>query len=166
MVIRRYQPHLFGQVFGKIGGPFQGFSARRTSMDYKLTIHEKPSYLHAVVTGHNTKENIAGYIRDTIRECVARKYRKVLIEERLEGQRLRTMDVFGLVEQASRQYLGVLDSIAYVDVNAVDDLMRFAENVAVNRALPVRVFGTVTDAEKWLGEEESGPPAQPGSGDA
>jgi hypothetical protein len=28
--------------------------------------------------------------------------------------------------------------------------MRFAETVAVNRAMPVTVFATVTEAEAWL----------------
>jgi hypothetical protein len=41
-------------------------------------------------------------------------------------------------------------SIAYVDVNAQGSLMKFAEDVAVNRGLRVRVFGTVADAERWL----------------
>jgi hypothetical protein len=29
-------------------------------------------------------------------------------------------------------------------------MMQFAENVAVNRAFPVRVFPTVVAAERWL----------------
>jgi hypothetical protein len=36
--------------------------------------------------------------------------------------------------------------------------MDFAENVAVNRAFPVRVFATVAAAEKWL---QSTAPAAP-----
>ena len=30
--------------------------------------------------------------------------------------------------------------------------MQFAEDVAVNRAVPVRVFATVAEAERWLDE--------------
>ena len=33
------------------------------------------------------------------------------------------------------------------------DTMRFAEDVAVNRAFPVRVFPAVTAAGEWLREE-------------
>jgi hypothetical protein len=40
-----------------------------------------------------------------------------------------------------------------VDVHAEGSLMQFAETVAVNRSLPVRVFATVVDAEEWLLEE-------------
>ena len=28
--------------------------------------------------------------------------------------------------------------------------MKFVENVAVNRAIPLRIFPTVPEAEKWL----------------
>jgi len=42
--------------------------------------------------------------------------------------------------------------MAYVDVNATGDLMGFAENVAVNRAVPVRVFASVAAAAEWLRE--------------
>jgi hypothetical protein len=28
--------------------------------------------------------------------------------------------------------------------------MKFAETVAANRGIPVKVFSSVTDAEKWL----------------
>jgi hypothetical protein len=45
--------------------------------------------------------------------------------------------------------------MAYVDVNAPSgEMMQFAENVAVNRAFPVRVFPTVLAAERWLEAEQ------------
>ena len=39
-----------------------------------------------------------------------------------------------------------------LDVNANGDAMRFAEDVAVNRGFPVRVFRSVADAERWLSD--------------
>jgi len=37
--------------------------------------------------------------------------------------------------------------------------MKFAENVAVNRFLRVKVFSSVSDAEKWLlGKDRAGTP--------
>jgi hypothetical protein len=51
-------------------------------------------------------------------------------------------------ECLTRNRLRVL--MAYVDVNAPDDSMYFAESVAVSRAFPVRVFSSVAAAEKWL----------------
>jgi hypothetical protein len=81
----------------------------------------------------------------------------VLIEERLEGPRLSTMGVFQIASEGSSQGRGFFEAIAYVDVNAEGDLMNFAETVAVNRFLPVRVFSSVSDAEKWLLGEDRAP---------
>jgi hypothetical protein len=119
-------------------------------MSYTLTLHPKPGYLHAVVTGRNARENVERYLAELLRESIARGHTRVLIEERLEGPRVGTMDVFEIASRGSAQARGRFERIAYVDVNAESDLMEFAENVAVNRGLPVRVFPTVADAEAWL----------------
>jgi hypothetical protein len=119
-------------------------------MTYRLTIHEKPTYLHAVVTGRNSRENVERYLAELLRECTTRKCSRVLIEERLEGPRLQTLDVFEIAMEASKKARRKMRAIAYVDVNAAGELMHFAETVAVNRSLPVAVFSTVTDAESWL----------------
>src|SRR5262245_13907617 len=125
-------------------------------MTYELTIDQKPTYLHALVTGRNSRENVARYLADILQECIARRCGKVLIEERLDGPRLGTFDVFKIASEGSNRALGVFQAIAYVDVNAEGDLMQFAETVAVNRALPVTVFSTVAEAEKWLLDADSG----------
>jgi hypothetical protein len=119
-------------------------------MSYQLTLHPKPAYLHAVVTGENTRENVAGYLGDIRRECIARGCRRVLVEERLRGARLGKSDVFAIVMEEASRAAGVFDAIAYVDVNAGGDMMKFAENVALGRGIPVRLFSTVAEAGKWL----------------
>jgi hypothetical protein len=119
-------------------------------LSYKLTVTQKPAYLHAIVTGMNSKENVAGYLEEIQRECTARNCFRVLIEERLEGPRLSTMGVFQIASDASSRVQQPFEAIAYVDVNAEGNLMDFAETVAVNRGLPVRVFSSVSEAEKWL----------------
>jgi hypothetical protein len=125
-------------------------------MEYKLTFVKKPAYLHAIVTGENSRQNVEQYLLEVLRECEANKYRKVLIEERLEGPRLRTMDVFKIASDGAAKGRAVLRAIAYVDVNAGGDTMKFAETVAVNRSLPVSVFPTVAEAEKWLQAQDRG----------
>jgi hypothetical protein len=130
--------------------------AGETKMTYKLTIYQKPAYLHAVVTGRNSKENVARYLEEIYCECMASGCFKVLIEERLEGPRLGMLDVFDIASQGSSLVHGKMRAIAYVDVNASDNLMQFAETVAVNRGLPVTVFSTVADAENWLLEVDRG----------
>jgi hypothetical protein len=117
---------------------------------YQLDITEKPTYLHVVVTGDNCRETVSRYIDEIVRECAARNCPRVLIEEHLQGPRLGTIDVFSLAAAGSMRYMGMIKSMAYVDSNAVGDTMNFAENVAVNRAFPVKVFATVAAAERWL----------------
>src|SRR5262245_21582990 len=131
--------------------------AGKTSMTYKLTIDAKPTYLHAIVTGQNSRENVERYVEDVIRECIARNCFRVLIEERLEGPRKETTDVFHLVSEGSDRVHRLLRAIAYVDVNGEGNLMKFAETVAVNRGVPLAVFSTVVEAENWLrGERRDG----------
>jgi hypothetical protein len=125
-------------------------------MNYAVSIDRKPGYLHAVVTGENSKSNVARYIKEILRECTARNCFNVLIEERLEGPRLGTMDVFDLVSEGSTRTKGPFKVIAYVDVNAIGNLMQFAETVAVNRGMPLAVFSNVAEAETWLQNEIRG----------
>lgn len=120
-------------------------------MSYQLAISEKPGYLHVVVTGENSRENVSRYMEVVIRECTLRQCFRVLVEERLEGPRLGTLDVFEMVAAGTTRFLRTLKAMAYVDVNATSpEMMSFAENVAVNRAFPVRMFTTVAAAENWL----------------
>jgi hypothetical protein len=117
---------------------------------YELKIEQKPEYLHCVVTGRNSQETVTRYMQQVMQECAARRCFRVLIEERLEGPRLGTMEVFTMVSAGSKRYQGMLEALAFVDLNAEGGVMRFAEDVAVNRGIPVRVFRTVDGAEKWL----------------
>ena len=119
-------------------------------MSYQLKITEKPNYLHAVVTGANTAENVAGYLKELVRECAARGCFNVLIEEKLTGRRLETWDVYQIASDSSAKARGLFKSIAYVDVNASGELMKFAETVANNRGVPMTLFATVAEAEAWL----------------
>ncbi|HEX5108618.1 MAG TPA: hypothetical protein VFV95_09240 [Vicinamibacterales bacterium] len=119
------------------------------SGSYTVTIAVEGDYLHAVVTGVNSLENVVGYLQQLRLECEARRCFRVLIEERLEGPRLRTVDVFQIASQgavgASR-----MEAMAFVDVHAEGDLMKFAETVAANRGLPIRLFTSIDDARQWL----------------
>lgn len=119
-------------------------------MTYQLTITQEATFLHAVVTGRNEAATVARYLEELRRECLARQCFRLLIEERLEGPRLDTFPIYKIVSEGSARGRGVLEAIAYVDLNAQGDLMAFAENVAVNRGLSVRVFSSVNAARAWL----------------
>ena len=119
-------------------------------MELTLAYAHKATYVHAVVSGDNSTENVKSYLRQIRQECSRLKCSRVLIEERLVGPRLGITDVFRIVSEQSSLAVRQFEAIAYVDVNAEGDLMKFAEDVAVNRHLRVAVFSTVPDAEKWL----------------
>jgi len=120
-------------------------------MSYSVTFEQNAGYLHAVVTGMNSKENVMNYLKDILHECMTRDCFRVLIEERLEGPRLNTTEVYEIASQGQNLAAGRQPVIAYVDVNAVNlSNMKFAENVAVNRGGSVQVFLTLEDAKRWL----------------
>jgi hypothetical protein len=119
-------------------------------MDYQLTIHERPTYLHAIVAGRNTKENVEGYAKELLAACVARQCRRVLVEERLEGPRLGLVEVFEMMSEGSHKLRGIFEAIAFIDHNREGDLMQFAETIAFNRGFPLRCFEGVEEAERWL----------------
>ena len=125
-------------------------------MTFHLAIERKSNYLHAVATGNNTVGNVMGYMEGIIRACQEHDCWRILIEERLEGPRLRTFDVFGIASHGGEAGPGLLRAVAYVDVNAQGDLMRFAEDVLVNRGMPMRLFATVQEAEEWLAHPSPG----------
>jgi hypothetical protein len=121
-------------------------------MPYNLNMLEKPGYLHVIVTGDNTKENVMGYLSDLYHACVNRKCSTVLIEENLGGVPLDIIDIYDIIMEASKNVLPAIRRIAYVDTNPQHtiDTMRFAETAAVNRGVSVRVFSDVSEAKQWL----------------
>ena len=118
-------------------------------MSYELLIEKKSDYLHVTVTGENSKENVVAYLAEMREACKKLDCFRVLIEERLEGPRLDVMEVFMIASEGSKDALGEFDAMAYVDVFA-GGLMGFTETVAVNRGMPIAVFGSVEDGEQWL----------------
>lgn len=124
-------------------------------LTYELRFERRPDYLHATVTGDNNREVVAAYMEDIVAECKKRDCFRVLIEERLQGPRLQAMEVFSLASEGSMKVLGVFDAIAYVD-EEMGELGDFVETVAVNRGLPIGIFGTVGEARDWLAKHKPG----------
>jgi hypothetical protein len=123
-------------------------------MTYKLTIIQKPTYLHFIVTGTNNEENVVRCFEDIHRECTARNCSRILVEKRLSGSCLEVLDVFSIAREASIRGKGLYKAIAYVDLNAPENsLLKFAEDIASTRSFPLVVFTTVAEAKKWLMNE-------------
>ena len=122
------------------------------TMSYQLAIHEKPGYLHFQVTGENSVQSVRGYLLEVSAACAQRQCATVLIEENLQGTGLSLVQIFEIVATGTEQPLLHIRRIAYVDVNSQHSPpnMKFAETVAVNRGLALRLFAKVADAEEWL----------------
>ena len=124
---------------------------RKQAVGYEVNVTRVAGYLHATVTGANMRENIRAYLHGILEACRESGTRYLLVEERLTGPRLKTMDVYELVVAAAEEARGHLAAVAYVDVNATEAaMMKFAESVAVARGVPVRVFSTVPAAKEWI----------------
>ena len=121
-------------------------------MAYDVKVMHEDDYLHVVVTGDNTPEDVAGYLEQIRRVCAERGSSKVLIEENLTGPQLRTVDVYDVVDAASKGVAPAIRSVAFVDTNLEHPFtqMEFAETVAVNRGVNVRVFRDVPAAREWI----------------
>ena len=121
-------------------------------MSYVLSVANKGAYLHITVTGDNTPKNVANYLSEVRDKCVEHQCSKVLIEENLKGPSLGTGVIYKIVTEAGDQVWPVVRRIAYIDVNPEHNMrsMQFAETVAMNRAVNVRLFSSAVDAQKWL----------------
>ncbi len=119
-------------------------------MSYSLSITPEPGYLHALVIGDSSRATIEAYLAELLRECQTRNCRRLLVEEHLEGPCLGRMDIFQIVSAISIRARGQFEAIAFVDAIREGGLIKYAENLANNRNLPVVVFVTVNQAERWL----------------
>jgi len=122
---------------------------------YRIEYRMTPHYMHARVTGENSRENVRSYLSDLLVECQHRSCERVLIEESLSGDRLDTMDVFAIASEGSLQALGWFEAVAYVDPH-MGELGEFAETVAINRGMPVAIFDKVEKAAEWLRSQQAG----------
>ena len=117
---------------------------------YELTVEVRPEYLHASVTGDRTADNVFRFLREAYEACVENEKSRLLLEIRLTGSRLGTLGIYRVI--ADRSADGAkLRRIAYVEdpLDHVEEA-RFAETVAVNRAVNVRLFTDVSEAARWL----------------
>jgi hypothetical protein len=121
-------------------------------MAYALNVEERTGYLCISVTGDNSVETVRDYLAEARRLCLLRQVSDVLIVENLAGASLDLASIYAIASDSSPQARERLGRIAYVDINPGHNPadMEFAEDVAVNRGLHIKVFRTVQAAEAWL----------------
>jgi len=135
-------------------------------MPYTLNLESHPGYLHARVTGTNSQQTVLDYTQEIHRACLEQNVRAVLIEENLSGPSIRLSAVLQIVSQRAPEAAKFLKRIALVDLHPEHDLsrMEFAEDLAANRGVNLRLFASLAAAEQWLRQETSGPGAATGEG--
>ena len=114
---------------------------------FELVVH--PAYLHATVYGAHTPENALRFLREVYEACLANRKDSVLLDMRLEGPTMGTSSIFSVVQERSGEGRE-LRRIAYVDSDREPEKAKFAETVARNRGVNVRLFPSVEEARKWL----------------
>lgn len=121
-------------------------------MGYTLKIEEKPGYVHFAVHGETDPQTVGNFLRDISVICRERKYSTILIEEDLKGQSISPTNVYEIISSEAKKLPPLLNCIAYVDANPEhqNELMHFAETVAVNRGVNIKVFFDTQDAINWL----------------
>lgn len=118
-------------------------------VDYQFTIDEHPGYLHAKVVGPRTPENALRYLSEVYSACVRTGILNVLLEMNLSGPTLGAPGVFNVILQRAADG-SKLGRVAYVEAADEAVMARFAETVALNRAVNIRLFPDVAQAARWL----------------
>ena len=118
--------------------------------EYRLTTKERHGYLHASVVGLRTAENAQRFLREAYEACVKKGYSALLLEMGLTGPALDIASVFRVI--ANRAPDGAkLRRIAYIEPSPTDlPAGLFAETVANNRGVNVRLFKDLESADRWL----------------
>jgi SpoIIAA-like len=119
-------------------------------MAYNLSVEQKPAYVHAKGSGDLTRSSARQFLVDAYQACIARNASSLLLEMAFTGD-LSLADVCSVINERSLDGSN-LERIAYVDTNPdlPRDIAEFAELVALNRGVNIRLFSTLSEAERWL----------------
>jgi hypothetical protein len=120
-------------------------------MSYQLSIEEHPAYLHTRASGPMTPENALRFLVESNGAAAARGKRRLLLEFGFSGPGLNGGSIYDIVTARSG-HAAAFERIAYVDLSAERDAehKRFAETIARNRGVNVRLFRSVEEGRQWL----------------
>jgi hypothetical protein len=118
-------------------------------MAYQLTIEERPDYVYAKATGERTPANALRFLEEAYAACVKSGRSDLLLDMQFTGPSLNTTSIYQVISQRVPDGRN-LRKIAYVDTDVDPGMPVFAETVAVNRGVNVRLFPNLAAAENWL----------------
>lgn len=121
-----------------------------TKKPFSISYEYETEYLRAHVSGEEDMlQNSIMFWLEIKEECLKHNYKKCLVTENFKTV-ISTTEMFIMVDKLIQE--GSPDvKIAFVDSN-IDHLYqnKFAEDVAVNRGVNVKVFTDTEEAKKWL----------------
>jgi hypothetical protein len=124
---------------------------------YRVTLEPEPDCLHATAYGERTADNARRFLEEAYAACMARGLDTLLLEVRFSGPSLGFGSIFGVISERSMDGTA-LKRIAYVDSTSDDPAhARFAEMVAMNRGVNVRLFRDVESARAWVKRGDARP---------
>ena len=118
---------------------------------YEINIKVEDGYIYAHVTGKESLKNSWAYWREIAKACAEHGFKKVLVEDYLEGE-ISTIDTHTFAKEFSeRTGIPLGSKIASVSLPEKLPVQQFAETVALNWAgVTVKVFTDINEAKKWL----------------
>ncbi len=120
---------------------------------YHLVPQEQPGYVHATVTGTHSAKNALRFLTESFEACSRSGCDALLVEFNLSGPSIGTSSIFDVVSKRTKEATR-MRKIAYVDSSERDlEKKQFAETVALNRGVNVRLFADMAAAQRWLSED-------------
>jgi hypothetical protein len=125
-----------------------------SAVAYSFIVEAKPTYLHARGYGEQTETNTRQFAIDAYQACLQHNMGSLLFEMCFTGKALSVATIYSIVMDRTHDG-STLKSVAYVDNNPAHagEIAEFAETVAINRGVNVRLFESVAAAERWLHDQ-------------
>jgi hypothetical protein len=119
-------------------------------MSIQIRLDCQENILKVTATGYDESvADVLGYGRAVIEAALAHGCRKILCDETNLAYHLKTLDIYEAAATIAREAPDVA-RVAIVCNPVYWQDAKFWENVASNRGLIVRMFGSLPDAENWL----------------
>ena len=121
-------------------------------MGYSLQTVFDEGFVRFVVTNENSPATLASFLEGCIAICRRSGTRIALIEDRLSGKDVDLEGLFQIIGDACEGARDLVDLVCYVKTSPEHDpaMVRFAENIATNHRLNVRVCRSVDEALLYI----------------
>ena len=117
---------------------------------YEFIVEERPGYLHAIARGDRTEENTLRALQDVGAACRRLDRGEVLLEMALSGPSLDMTSILRVISERSKAGTRLRKIAYYESSPGKPGRAGFAETVAINRGVNVRLFDERDAAIRWL----------------